>query len=68
VVVTSNVVGDWYYSKDATHNKNERIYMGKGKKIILSLVQSRAHASFLKIDPICEYFSFIKPWVIDDRV
>jgi len=46
VVVTSNVVGDWYYSKDATHNKNERIYMGKGKKIIFSLVQFKAHASF----------------------
>jgi hypothetical protein len=41
-------MGDWYYNNDATHNKNERIYMGKGKEFVLSLVQFKAHASSKK--------------------
>jgi hypothetical protein len=49
VVVTFDVVvGDWYYSKDVTHNKNERIYMGKGKECVINLVQFWAHASSKK--------------------
>jgi len=50
MVATFDVpVGDWYYNNDVTHNKNERIYMGKGKESILSLVQSKVHASSIKI-------------------
>jgi hypothetical protein len=49
MVATFDVpVGDWYYNNDATHNKNERIYMGKGKESILSLVQSKVHANSKK--------------------
>ncbi len=62
------VMGDWYYNNDATHNKNERIYMGKGKESVLSLVQFKVHANSQKNNLVCEYFSFVKPWVTDDRI
>jgi len=49
MVATFDVpVGDWYYNNDVTHNKNERIYIGKGKEFIFSLVQSKVHASSKK--------------------
>jgi hypothetical protein len=49
MVATSNVaVGNWYYSKDATHNKNERNYMGRNKEFVFNLVQFGVHASSKK--------------------
>lgn len=36
--------------------------MCRSKKFILSLVQSKAHASSKKKSLVCEYFSFVKPW------
>jgi hypothetical protein len=46
MVATFNVfVGDWYYNKDATHNKNERIYIGRNKDSVFNFVQFGAHAN-----------------------
>jgi len=69
IVATFDVaMGDWYYNNDATHNKNERIYMSRGKEFVLNLVQSKVHASSKFFFLVCEYFSFVKPWVIDDKI
>jgi hypothetical protein len=48
LVFTIDVVGKWYYNKDATHNKNERMYIGRGQKFVFNIVQFGSHASFEK--------------------
>jgi hypothetical protein len=39
VIVTTIdvVVNEWFYYKNASHNKNERINTGKGNELVLSL-------------------------------
>jgi hypothetical protein len=38
-------VGKLYYNKDATHNKNERTYIGRGRIFFFDIVQFGSHAS-----------------------
>ncbi len=46
IVATTNVViGDWFYSKDAFHNKNKRIYTNRGNELVLNLVQVKTNGS-----------------------
>jgi hypothetical protein len=49
VVATIDVVvGEWFYYKDASHNKNERIYTRRRSELVLNLVQFGVHASSKK--------------------
>jgi hypothetical protein len=49
VVAMANVVVDeWFNYKDASHNKNERIYTRRRNESVLNLVQFGAHASSKK--------------------
>jgi hypothetical protein len=46
IVATINVViGDWFYSKDALHNKNRRIYRNRGNELVVNLVQAKINGS-----------------------
>jgi len=47
IIVSSEVViGDWYYNKESTHAKNERLYVGKWFEIFLSLMQFGVYLDF----------------------
>ncbi len=50
VVVATNdvVVGEWFYYKDASHNKNKRIYIKRGNESILNMVHFDVLASHSK--------------------
>ncbi len=48
VATVDVVVGEWFYYKDASHNKNERIYTRRINELVLNLVQFGAHASSKK--------------------
>jgi hypothetical protein len=52
---------DWYYNKEFTHAKNERLYVGKCFETILSLMQFGVHfgSNFFLI---CHNFPHTKPW------
>jgi hypothetical protein len=46
IIATTNVViGDWFYSKDAFHNKNEKIYTNRGNVLVFNLVQAKTNGS-----------------------
>jgi len=50
VVAIANIdIGNYFYSKDETHNKNNKIYTNKGNELILSLVQVKIYGSSKKI-------------------
>ncbi len=48
VAMADVVVGEWFYYKDASHNKNESIYTRRRNELVLNLVQFGAHASSKK--------------------
>jgi len=39
------VIGDWFYSKDAFHNKNKRINTNRSNELVLNLVQVKTNRS-----------------------
>jgi hypothetical protein len=46
IVATINVViGDWFYSKDAFHIKNKRIYTKRGNELVFNLVPPKTNGS-----------------------
>jgi hypothetical protein len=49
VVATADVfVDEWFYYKNASHNKNKRMYTRRGNESILNLVQFEVLASYKK--------------------
>jgi hypothetical protein len=36
-------IGDFYYHQDATHCKNERIFVGWNSKFVMTLIQLGIH-------------------------
>jgi hypothetical protein len=48
VAMADFVVDEWFYYKDASHNKNESIYTRRRNELVLNLVQFGAHASSKK--------------------
>jgi hypothetical protein len=45
IVATSNVIGDWFYSTDAFHDKNEKIYTNRGNELLINLVQAKTNGN-----------------------
>jgi hypothetical protein len=55
-------------SKDATHNKNERSIWVEAKSVYSAWFNVGLMQTPKQIHNVCEYFSFVKPWAIDDIV
>jgi hypothetical protein len=45
VATTNVVIGDWFYNKDAFHNKKKSIYTNKGNELVLNLVQVKTNGN-----------------------
>jgi hypothetical protein len=67
VTTTSVIIGEWFEHKDATHNKNERIHMGRGNDLVLNFIQVDIHRCSQNTNLTFKHFSFVKPWLTNEQ-
>jgi len=70
IVATINVViKDWFYNKDAFHNKNKRIYTKRGNELVLIWFNLKLIKVPKTINSLYKHFSFVKPWlIVSDKI